>query len=154
LADAAASTAALRRQELESKDAAPPDRRLLRDFPRPVDRSVLAIATTKRHRSREHLRRVAALPCLVCGRRPSHAHHLRFAQSRGLGLKVSDEFTVPLCAIDHDALHRSGDERAWWHARGIDPLPEAERLWRSSVSPSVQPAEAPDAAGAAHEKPN
>lgn len=27
---------------------------------------------------------------------PTYAHHLWFAQSKGLGFKVSDEFTVPL----------------------------------------------------------
>jgi hypothetical protein len=30
-----------------------------------------------------------------------HAHHSRFAQCKGLGVKVSDEFTVPLWAIHH-----------------------------------------------------
>jgi hypothetical protein len=29
---------------------------------------------------------------------PTHPHHVRYAQSRGLSLKASDEFTVPLCA--------------------------------------------------------
>jgi hypothetical protein len=29
------------------------------------------------------------------------AHHLRFAQSRAIGRKVSDEFTVPLCRGHH-----------------------------------------------------
>src|SRR4051795_8115319 len=36
------------------------------------------------------------LPCLVCGRAPSDAHHLRYAEPRALGRKVSDEFAVPL----------------------------------------------------------
>ena len=44
----------------------------------------------------------------VCGRRPSDAHHLRFAQSRALGRKVSDEFTVPLCRAHHREVHRCG----------------------------------------------
>jgi hypothetical protein len=52
--------------------------------------------------------------CLVCGRSPSDAHHLRFAQSRALGRKVSDEFVVPLCRGHHRAVHRHGDEVAWW----------------------------------------
>jgi hypothetical protein len=34
---------------------------------------------------------------LVCGRKPSGPHHLRFAQARALGRKVGDEYTVPLC---------------------------------------------------------
>jgi hypothetical protein len=48
---------------------------------------------------------VASQPCIVCGRQPSDAHHLRFAQPRALGLKVSDEFTVPLCRAHHRELH-------------------------------------------------
>src|ERR1019366_8392308 len=62
-----------------------------------IDKSVLTIAEPKRLRDKAHLRFVASLACLVCGRQPSDPHHLRFAQPRALGLKVSDEFTVPLC---------------------------------------------------------
>jgi len=58
----------------------------------------LAAPKDRRLRSKDHLAFVAKQPCLVCGRRPAHAHHLRFAQPRAMGLKVSDEFTVPLCA--------------------------------------------------------
>ena len=65
--------------------------------PAQIDKSVLAIAEPKRLRDKAHLRFVASQPCLVCGRQPSDPHHLRFAQPRALGLKVSDEFTVPLC---------------------------------------------------------
>jgi hypothetical protein len=75
---------------------------------------------------------VASLPCVICGRAPCQAHHLRFAQPRSMGSKVSDEFTVPLCAIHHRALHDNGPEEKWWQERGIDPLKEAERLWRES----------------------
>ena len=50
-----------------------------------IDKSVLTISEPKRIRSKEHLRFVAQQPCLICGRSPSHAHHLRFAQSRALG---------------------------------------------------------------------
>lgn len=59
-----------------------------------------------------------------------------------MGLKVSDEFTVPLCAIDHDALHRSGDERNWWGAKGVDPLPIASALWAQSRDRPARPADA------------
>ena len=97
-----------------------------------IDKSVLTLSEPKRFRSKEHLRRVAQQPCLVCGRSPAHAHHVRYAQSRGLGLKVSDEFTVPLCAIHHSENHTTGDERRWWQEHKIDPLPLAHRLWRES----------------------
>jgi DNA recombination protein Rad52 len=93
----------------------------------------LAIPKEKRIRSKEHLVFVAKQPCLVCGRRPAQAHHLRFAQPRAMALKVSDEFTVPLCSGHHDSLHRTGDERAWWARNGIrDPLMMAGRLWAAS----------------------
>ena len=40
-----------------------------------------------------------------------------------MSLKVSDEFTLPLCNTHHDAVHKTGDERAWWARHGIiDPL--------------------------------
>jgi hypothetical protein len=78
------------------------------------------------------LRFVALQPCLVCGRSPSDAHHLRFAQSRALGRKNSDEFTVPLCRMHHTQNHRVGDEVEWWRKSGIDPLQVANRLWSIS----------------------
>ena len=44
-----------------------------------------------RLRDKRHREFVAAQPCLVCRRNPSDAHHLRFAQPRALGRKVSVE---------------------------------------------------------------
>jgi hypothetical protein len=113
--------------------------------PSKIDKSVLAIAEPKRIRSKEHLRFVARQPCLICGRAPSHAHHVRYAQSRGLGLKVSDEFTVPLCAIHHGEIHSTGNERQWWEQRKIDPLAVANALWREGRMP-VKPSEMVNAA--------
>ena len=62
-----------------------------------IDKSTLSFPEPRRVRDREHVRHVAQQSCLVCGRKPCDAHHLRFAQTRALGRKVSDEFTVPLC---------------------------------------------------------
>jgi hypothetical protein len=76
----------------------------------------------RRVRDREHVKFVAGHTCLICGRRPADAHHLRFAQSRALGRKVSDEFTVPLCRGHHREVHRCGDEAAWWAKVGVEPL--------------------------------
>jgi hypothetical protein len=76
-------------------------------------------------RDNDHLRFITAQPCTVCGRQSCEAHHLRFAQPRALGLKVSDEFTVPLCRVHHRELHRVGDEAAWWTKVSIDPIPIA-----------------------------
>ena len=92
-------------------------------------RSALTIAEPKRLRDKAHLKFVATQPCLICGRQPSDAHHLRFAQPRAIGLKVSDEFTVPLCRTHHRQLHDVGNEQAWWASRSIEPLPIARTLW-------------------------
>jgi hypothetical protein len=94
-----------------------------------IDKSTLAIPELKRVRSKEHLRFVASQPCLICGRTPAHAHHVRYAQPKGIALKVSDEFTVPLCAIHHTENHATGDERRWWQEHKIDPLVVAAELW-------------------------
>jgi hypothetical protein len=106
-----------------------------------IDKSVLTISETKRHRSKDHLRFVAQQPCVICGRTPSHAHHIRYAQPKGVGLKVSDEFAVPLCAIHHSQNHATGDERGWWDDRKIEPLAIAEALWKASNAVTLGPKE-------------
>ena len=94
-----------------------------------IDKSMLTLPEPRRVRDREHVRYVTQQSCLICGRRPSDAHHLRFAQSPALSRKVSDEFTVPLCRGHHREVHRSGDEAAWWQKAGIDPTVTARALW-------------------------
>jgi ERF superfamily len=94
-----------------------------------IDKSALALSEPRRYRDRAHLEFVASQPCLLCGRRPSDAHHLRFAQPRALGRRVSDEFAVPLCRTHHRVLHSRGDEAAWWKAVKFDPVVVAQRLW-------------------------
>jgi hypothetical protein len=97
-----------------------------------IDKSALALPEPRRLRDREHVRYVAKHPCLVCGRQPSDPHHLRFTQSRALGRKVSDEFTVPLCRGHHREVHHCSDEAAWWRKAGIDPTVTARALWLQS----------------------
>jgi hypothetical protein len=60
----------------------------------------------RRSRDKDHLLFIANQACTVCGRQPCEAHHIRYAQPRALGRKVSDEFTVPLCRVHHRELHR------------------------------------------------
>jgi hypothetical protein len=98
------------------------------------DRSALPIGHPPRRRNKAHLKFVAGQPCLLCGRRPADPHHLRFAQAGALGLKVSDEYTVPLCRTHHRQLHQAGNERHWWQANGrdVDPLAIAKDLWERS----------------------
>jgi hypothetical protein len=85
-----------------------------------------------RLRDKEHCKFVTTQPCVVCGRTPSEAHHIRFAQPRALGRKVSDEYTVPICRLHHRELHRYGDEVSWWSGVNVNPVPIALELWRRS----------------------
>jgi hypothetical protein len=97
-----------------------------------IDNDVLAIPKERYHRDKAHLKFVASQPCLICERSPSDAHHLRFAQPRAMGRKVSDEFTVPLCRTHHRDNHRFGDEQAWWDRHAIDPVATSRKLWVST----------------------
>jgi len=129
-------------QTIADEDLSPVER----DQPTPnqemcfrIDKSVLAIPVARRLRDKTHLRFVAKQPCLVCGRQPSDAHHLRFAQSRGLSLKVSDEFTVPLCRAHHRELHRAGKETDWWAKAVSNPSTwRASFGWKSTRSTLLQ----------------
>jgi len=94
-----------------------------------VDKSVLSHPEPRRIRDRDHVRFVAQQTCLVCGRQPCDAHHLRFAQNRAFARKVSDEFTVPLCRGHHREVHHHGDEAGWWEKVAIDPTVIARALW-------------------------
>jgi hypothetical protein len=129
-------------------------------------RGIVAVVAPRRHRDREHLRHVAKQPCLICGRKPSDPHHLRFMQPRALGRKASDEFAVPLCRIHHRLVHRVGNEAAWWQDAGIDPVKVAHKLWQETrgdesrirskqppqaAEPDTKPILAPDPTAPSHQ---
>jgi hypothetical protein len=95
-----------------------------------IDKTALPLSEPRRYRDRAHLEFVASQPCLLCGRQPSDPHHLRFIQPRAMGRRVSDEFAVPLCRTHHRAVHRHGDEVAWWTSAGLDAGAIAHRLWQ------------------------
>ncbi len=103
-----------------------------------IDKSALTIGEPKRLRDKGHLRFVASQPCLICGRQPSDPHHLRFAQPRAFGLKVSDEFTVPLCRGHHRQLHQTGNEVAWWENLKVNAPEIAKGLWEESRAKMFQ----------------
>ena len=114
----------------ETMDASAAASIILPQEPAGRRRSVAAKAI--RLRDKEHCRYLTTLPCVVCGRTPAEAHHLRFAQPRALGRKVSDEYTVPVCRSHHRELHRYGDEPSWWAGVNVDPVPIALALWGRS----------------------
>ena len=116
-----------------------------------INKSLLQLSEARRVRDREHVKLVAQQPCLICGRHPADAHHLRFAQNRAIARKASDEFTVPLCRGHHREVHRAGDEAEWWSGKGIDPNVAARSLWlkshplpadRGTAAPDLSPARA------------
>jgi hypothetical protein len=96
-----------------------------------------------RKRSKAHLLFVRGQPCVICKQVPCDPHHLKLAQPRALGRKVSDEFTVPLCRPHHHQdLHRHGNEKTWWANMQIAPLPIAKELWAASPTHTAAPASA------------
>jgi hypothetical protein len=92
-----------------------------------------------RQRNKTHLAFVASQPCLICQRTPCDAHHIKFAEPRALGRKVSDEFTVPICRDHHIQLHHHGNEAAWWANLKIAPLEAAGELWSATLRQQVSP---------------
>lgn len=105
----------------------------------PRDSEAFSLSTGKKKRPREkddnHLRWIRTLPCLVTGRRPVDAAHIRYSdpvygkRETGGGEKPSDKFAVPLCREEHEAQHKMGDERAYWKSKGIDPCSVALSLF-------------------------
>lgn len=88
-----------------------------------------------------HLNLLRACPCLTCGAEPAEAAHLRYGDAEagkpftGKGQRPADRWANPLCPSCHrngpDHQH-SANERAWWAARGIDPINAAHRLYELS----------------------
>jgi hypothetical protein len=138
-----------RRLEQQNAPAAPPLAPAGPDLlPASIDKSQLPIAEPKCLRDKMHLKFVASQPCLVCGRQPSDPHHLRFAQPRGIGMKVSDEFTVPLCRGHHRQPHQAGNEESWWTNLRIDALEIARNLWRQTHVTTIDAHRSSDPASA------
>lgn len=96
---------------------------------------------SERHKDRPgmdpaHLALVRLLPCCVCRLKPPvDPHHLKSGTGeRGMGLRSTDKWAVPLCRAHHDDVERVGakNEREWFLQFGIDPHTLARGLWASS----------------------
>lgn len=96
--------------------------------------------TAARQESGSHLAFVRALPCIISGRRPVDAAHVRLASRlhgkplTGIGVKPDDRWTLPLHHELHMAQHAFPDgELAFWRHHGVrDPLVVCMRLWEVS----------------------
>ncbi len=75
-------------------------------------------------KDKKYLKWVASNPCIICQQNGCNAHHITYAQFRGISQKVGDQFTIPLCVKHHHQLHNCGmSERDFWNKIDIDPLP-------------------------------
>ncbi len=88
--------------------------------PQPVTR-----VKSPRKEQADHLAFIRQLPCVICGKVPSQAAHVRFADARygkqvGMQEKPDDKFTTPLCDVHHRSQH-SIREIGFWEDIGIDP---------------------------------
>jgi hypothetical protein len=113
--------------------------------------SVVALNKPIRRRSKAHLAHVRAQARVICQRQPCDAHHVKFAEPRAMGRKVSDEFTVPMCRDHHTDLHRHGNEMAWWTNLGISPLKLAKDFWLTSPIHADSNSPSRDGNGAEHQ---
>lgn len=50
-------------------------------------------------KAKQHMSRIAQLPCACCGEHGVHVHHIRDGQ--GMGQRASDFLTIPLCPACH-----------------------------------------------------
>ena len=129
-ADDARAVEAAYQELLIQSDAQPQD---VAALDQPTSKLASPLPKAGRKRNKAHLAFVAAQACLICKRSPCDAHHLKFAQPRSLGRKVSDEFTVPLCREHHRELHRHGNEVAWWANVQVAPIAVAQDLWQMTL---------------------
>lgn len=84
-----------------------------------------------------HLDFIRQLPCVISGKWPVDAAHVRYADLdrgkdyTGKGVKPSDKWVLPLHRDIHSKQH-SMSERKFWEGLGIDPLNLCEELYRIS----------------------
>jgi hypothetical protein len=94
-----------------------------------TDKNVLLIGEVRRYRgTRLKFVVFSTLPSFCAAPTPTTS---RFAQKAGLGLKASDEFTVPPMACTPGASP-FGNEAAWWRRADIHPLKLARSCWKTT----------------------
>lgn len=92
----------------------------------------LTAATGKRPgMSKEYLEAIKSLPSCVSGRSPCDPHHLRMVAERGVGMRATDRWALPLTRAEHWGVHSIGSslEVQWFKVRGIYCLALATVLW-------------------------
>jgi hypothetical protein len=83
--------------------------------------------------SRQSPPQVRCLPaCLICGRSPADADHLRFAQPRAMGARSATNSPYPCAESITGTSITSETKSPWWERRAIDPLATSRMLWIST----------------------
>jgi hypothetical protein len=79
----------------------------------------------------KHLANIRLLASCVSGMWPCEAHHLRWSVERGVGMKATDRWAVPLTMEEHRELHTIGsrEEEHWFLDRGVACYVLASQLW-------------------------
>lgn len=85
--------------------------------------------------SEAHLAAIRKLPCCIpkCNKVGCDCHHLKAGTNeRGMGLRSSDRWAVPLCRRHHEEVERVGsrNETIWFG--GLNPIDLAHALWKAS----------------------
>tara|TARA_R100000773_G_scaffold44223_1_gene44601 strand:+ start:92 stop:403 length:312 start_codon:yes stop_codon:yes gene_type:complete len=99
----------------------------------------------KRYQNKKHLMWVAQKPCCLSAHFPAlcsaniQAHHLLkpYDGFRGVGLRANDKNVIPLCFKHHNALHKRGNEFAFFEEMTGDELfgqKVAQYLWENSLN--------------------
>ncbi len=96
----------------------------------------LLISTQMRDAKR--LVAIRKLPCVVCGRSPvDAAHSNQSAHNKGLGIKASDEFTIPLCRqhhIEYDQLQKMNrSESVEWFNKMLEKTERMLNLGNNEI---------------------
>ena len=97
---------------------------------------------TERVDNPNHRAWICTLPSVISGEYGCECAHINYRDKRfgkperGKGTRASDRFVLPLTPDEHrtgpQAQHKTGHERQWWEAQGIDATTLADDLWRVS----------------------
>lgn len=90
--------------------------------------------------SEKHLALIRKMPCCICLKisGKTDPHHLKLGEAgleRGLGMRATDKFTVPMCRLHHEGAERVGGrgEAAYFRDHSIpDVLELAHALWNGT----------------------
>lgn len=65
-------------------------------------------------RDKNHLAFIRKLPCIVCGKSPCEAAHIRTNSGAGTGIKPGDDRVVPLCTMCHKKQHATSEVKFYY----------------------------------------